>query len=99
MRRLNLGHGSIFICYAHADNSSKDPRKRWLDRFLEFLRPLERYEELSTWSDKELVPGEMWDNMIEFRILCADVGVLLVSPAFLASDYIARSEGKCPNLR
>lgn len=86
-----LRGGSVFICYAHTDNDSPDRRLRWLDRFLEFLRPLIR-QELSIWSDKDIKAGDSWHALIQGQLNSAKVAVLLVSPAFLASDYIAKSE-------
>jgi hypothetical protein len=29
---------AVFISYAHTDNESEDLKKRWLDRFVEFLK-------------------------------------------------------------
>jgi hypothetical protein len=89
---IPLGSMSVFVCYAHADNSASDPRLRWLDRFLDFLRLLLRYEGLATWSDRDIKAGESWHELIQTQLNRAKVAVLLVSPAFLASDYIARSE-------
>jgi len=51
-----------------------------------------RYEELVAWSDKEIRPGDLWHTEIKTQLESARAAVLLVSPAFLASDYIARSE-------
>jgi hypothetical protein len=93
IEKVDLHGGSVFICYAHSDNSSEDRKLRWLDRFLEFLRPLIRQDDaISIWSDKEIEPGEQWHIQIQSELKRAEVGVLLVSPAFLASDYIAKSE-------
>jgi len=89
---MQIAGGFVFICYARADNSSNDPKKRWLDRLLEFLHPLVRYEKLLLWSDKKIKIGEAWHTVIQRQLDCSKVAVLLISPAFLASDYIARSE-------
>src|SRR5215471_1086214 len=89
---LSMGDVSVFICYAHSDNISSDPRLRWLDRLLEFVRPLARFGDFAVWSDKEIRPGDFWHQEIQKELDCAKVAILLVSPAFLASDYIARSE-------
>jgi hypothetical protein len=83
---------SFFVCYAHEDNASSDPRQRWLDRLLQFLRPLVRQEGLKTWSDKEIKIGDDWQGRIAEQLEVAIASVLLVSPAFLASDYIVNSE-------
>jgi hypothetical protein len=82
----------VFISYAHADNQGPDPQKRWLDRFVEFLRPLVRQEDFTLCSDQEIKIGEDWHQQIQAQLNGAKAVVLLISPAFLASDYIANSE-------
>ena len=84
--------GAAFICYAHADNQSEDPKQRWLDRLLEFLQPLVRQQRLKTWSDEDIKIGGQWHELIRAQLEVSKAVVLLVSPAFLASDYIATSE-------
>jgi len=49
---------AVFISYAHADNQNPDPQKRWLDRFIEFLKPLVRQEDFTLCSDQEIKIGE-----------------------------------------
>ena len=88
-RCLRLPATSIFVCYAHADNQ---PPKRWLDRLLEHLSPLVRQEDLAVWSDQRLKLGDEWNPEIQRQLGVVKVAVLLVSPAFLASRYIANSE-------
>jgi tetratricopeptide (TPR) repeat protein len=80
---------SVFVCYAQANNK---PPGRWLDRLLEFLSPLVRQEDLAIWSDQQLEIGDEWNPEIQKQLGAAKVAVLLVSPAFLASKYIANSE-------
>jgi hypothetical protein len=83
---------AVFISYAHADNQSPDPQKRWLDRFVDFLRPLVRQENLTLCSDQDIKIGQNWHAQIQAHLNGAKAVVLLISPAFLASDYIANSE-------
>ena len=83
---------AVFISYAHKDNEAKDPKQRWLDRVLEFLQPLIRQEDLAVLSDKDLNIGDDWHATIRSQVNAAKAVVLLVSPAFLASKYIANSE-------
>jgi TIR domain len=83
---------AVFISYAHADNQSPDPQKCWLDRFVEFLKPLVRQEDFTLCSDLDLKIGDGWHERIQEHLNAAKAAVLLVSPAFLASDYIANSE-------
>lgn len=83
---------AVFISYAHDDNESDDPGKRWLNRLLEQLQPLVLQDRVKTWSDTEIKAGERWDEAIKEQLRGAKGAVLLVSPAFLASEYIRNSE-------
>ena len=83
MREPNIPR-SVFISYAHKDNESSEPSKRWLDRFKEFLEPLVQQDELTICSDEDIGLGGDWHG--------ARAAVLLVSPAFLASKYVRSSE-------
>jgi len=83
---------AVFISYAHTDNQSPDPQKRWLDRFVEFLKPLVRQENATLCSDQDIKIGEEWHEHLQAHLNGAKAAVLLVSPAFLASNYIADSE-------
>jgi len=83
---------ALFMSYAHADNESDDPKERWLDRFLQLLKPLVRQQDLTVWSDKDIKIGDKWHERIQSQLENAKAVVVLVSPAFLASDYIANNE-------
>jgi hypothetical protein len=83
---------AVFVSYAHADNQSSDPQKRWLDRFVEFLQPLVSQEDFSLCSDQDIKIGQNWHQHIQAHLNGAKAAVLLVSPAFLASSYIRNSE-------
>src|ERR1044071_5576205 len=83
---------TVFISYAHSDNENTDASKRWLNRLLEHLEPLVLQDRVDAWADTGIEGGEQWDESIESKLLDADVAVLLVSPAFLASKYIRSSE-------
>jgi len=82
----------VFISYAHRDNDSDDPSKRWLDRLLEHLGSLSLQNLVSTWSDKEIEAGEHWHESIQAALSSARAAVLLISPAYLNSKYIRNSE-------
>jgi hypothetical protein len=83
---------SIFISYAHYDNESDDLSKRWLDRLLLHLKPLELHNEVVLCSDQMIEVGTDWHARIQADLQRAKAAILLVSPAFLASEYIKNSE-------
>ena len=76
---------NIFVSYSHADDV-------WLHRLKIHLAPYLRGEELSVWDDSKIVPGTNWESEIKNALGRARVAVLLVSPTFLASDYVSRVE-------
>ena len=82
----------MFISYAHADNNHPSPKERWADRFVEFLQPLVRQEDFTLSSDQDVRIGDNWHGRIQAQLNGARAVVLLISPAFLASDYIRNSE-------
>lgn len=82
----------VFICYAHADNKSPDPSKRWLDRLLSFLQPLNQQGNLKIWSDQDLETGDIWDVEIKDKLHEVKAAVLLVSQSLLGSKYIRNTE-------
>jgi hypothetical protein len=77
-----------FVSYAHAD--SADVRK--LMAVLDPLFKTSAKFEFSNWSDHEILPGEFWGREIEEALGKAQFGLLLLSPAFLASAFISREE-------
>ncbi len=83
---------TVFISYAHEDNESSDPSKQWLNRLLQHLQPLVFQKQVRAWSDTAIKPGERWQEAISQQLEKAKVAVLLVSPAFLASEFIRNSE-------
>ena len=82
----------VFVSYAHKDNESSDPSKRWLDRLREHLEPLVQQEDITICSDQEIDLGDDWHVHIQKHLNGARAAVLLVSPAFLASKYIRSNE-------
>jgi hypothetical protein len=75
----------IFISYAHED-------AKWRDELLKHLKPMMRNDTLAEWNDTQIPAGEQWSDEIEKALKDADVGVLLVTPDFLASDFIFKRE-------
>lgn len=75
----------IFISYSHKD-------VRWLERLQIMLRPLMHSDQLITWVDSQIIAGSDWFVEIQHALSSAKAAILLVSPNFLASDFIAKHE-------
>lgn len=75
----------VFISY-----SKQDARQR--DALLVRLKRLRADGLVDTWNDRDLRPGEQWNDEIKVRLESADVVLCLVSAAFEATDYIQNIE-------
>jgi hypothetical protein len=78
----------FFVSYARANAKHADAL---LGLLQQQLAPSIRYEH-ALWRDTCVVIGENWDREIRRALDESEVGLLLVSPAFLASKYITDIE-------
>ena len=75
----------MFISYARED-------VEWKRRFEVMLKPLVDMGLLGLWSDEREVVGEEWRPQLARAIAVADPALLLVTPSFVASDFIRGQE-------
>jgi hypothetical protein len=79
---------ALFISYGHLDMRPTN----WLERLKLYLAPLRREDVVDIWDDSEIRVGTDWRQEIESAITRAESAILLVGPAFLASEFINRDE-------
>ena len=71
---------SVFFSYSHEDEALRDQLEQQ-------LAILKRQQVISVWHDRRILAGSSIDHSIDAQLEAADIILLLVSPAFLASDY------------
>ena len=74
-----------FISYAHADQAM-------FQAFHTHLKGIERVLDVRFWADTGIGGGAHWNDEIAKAIAEADIFVLLLSPDWLASEYIEKYE-------
>lgn len=86
LRQDGIKKPSVFISYSHRDEKFKD-------ELVMRLKVLQAAGLAGTvWTDRMLEPGELWDTAIIQNLKKADVVVLLLSNAAMASPYIQKKE-------
>jgi hypothetical protein len=79
---------ALFISYGHLDMSPTN----WLERLKLYLAPFRRRELVEIWDDSKIRAGSEWRNEIRAATERATSAILLVGPAFLASEFITNDE-------
>ena len=77
---MRSGPLSLFLSYAHADESIAEALRR-------HLSPLRHEGVVEAWYDRDLGPGDRWDDEISARLEAADIVIALLSADFVASEY------------
>ena len=87
----------LFLSWAHADHALKEDL---VSRLTPRLKTVKRHD-FARWEDSLILAGAAWSEEIDSRLDESDYVVQLVSPAFLASDFIRNHEipgcGKTPH--
>ncbi len=80
----------FFVSHSHKD-------KAHFERLMGKLEPLfalQAHVPFELWTDRELLPGELWREGINAAMGACDIGLLFLSPDFLASPFITQVELK-----
>lgn len=85
MAASSSGRNKAFISYSHKD-------REYLEELHEHLAYFEKQGLIAAWDDRRLAPGVPWEAEIKQALNSARVAILLVSPSFLASDFITSKE-------
>ena len=75
----------LFFSYSHKDEALRD-------ELAEHLANLRRQEKINVWHDRKIPAGGEWRNEIDGHLNSADLILLLISPAFLDSDFCYQDE-------
>lgn len=70
----------IFISYSHLD-------EQFMLSLNKHLSTLKRQNEIETWDDRCIKPGDDWKGQIDNAVNTAHIFLLLISSDFLGSDY------------
>lgn len=75
----------IFFSYTHADET-------WRKKIETSLSTLKRLNLIKGWSDRNILAGNEWEEVLNSHLQSAPIILLLISPDFIASDYCYSKE-------
>ncbi len=76
---------SIYLSYSQKDEELKN-------EFEDYLIILQQAGLISGWVERQVQRGQDWSQIIDPRILVADIVLLFMSPSLLASGYCSGAE-------
>jgi len=80
-----MSRTKVFISYSHED-------ERWRKRVTSQLAVLDSEGLINLWDDRKIGAGDDWFRQLDHEILNARIAVLLISSAFLTSEFIRKKE-------
>lgn len=80
-----MARNKIFISYSHKD-------EKFFNELLVYLKPWQDRGILDVWTDLRIQASQKWHEDIQQAVHSTAVAVLLISPDFMASDYIQKNE-------
>lgn len=87
MERTDSKPLKTFCGYAHSD-------ERYLNKLKTHLAGVRRESLIQDWDDREIVAGQVWEEVITANLETADIILLLISPDFINSYYAYEKEMK-----
>jgi hypothetical protein len=75
----------VFVSYSHKD-------AKWVERLRVHIKPFEQKGIIELWDDSKIPIGTKWRKELQAAIQSSTIALLIVSPDFLASDFIAEYE-------
>ena len=85
MAEENEPKKKVFISYSHADS-------QWAERLKAHLETADSHGLVEFWTDSDIQAAENWKENISSAINSAKVIIILVSPEFISSKYMAEFE-------
>jgi hypothetical protein len=84
---MSSGHTRdlVFVSYSHENPA-------WKDRLLVLLKPFVKKGQLQVWADQYIEAGSLWRREIDAALARTRVGVVLLNPNLLASDFVTEIE-------
>jgi TIR domain len=76
---------SVYLSYAQKDEALKQ-------EFEDYLAIMQQTGLISGWVERQIQRGADWSQVIDPRLLTADLVLVLISPALLASGYCSGAE-------
>jgi hypothetical protein len=86
----------LFLSYSHEDNTKHNP---FINNFNTHLAPLKKIRPIKVWYDRNILPGESFQNEINQNLDDADIICLFISANFFNSKSCMAEKEKAMELK